>query len=320
MSKSAPRPVVSALRNTGWWVLNAEREMQPERTLVVIGLARSGTSMVAGALHKLGVPMGPKENVVYEDVALAKALESRDDAAARRLIAERNAAYPVWGIKRPGLLPQLERIEGELRNPEYIVTFRDLFAIANRNRLSVFSEVLANMEESLKQYQQVLRFLSRCQRRVLLLSYEKAMARPLFFVAALARFAGIDDEEAKKSARAFVRLDPPDYLVSAREVHVRGVLERADAQRVCGWAFRRGEAMPVDVMIRLNGRRVARVAADQPHAAIADQPHAACGFVWTPPARYRIGPGDVVTASVVGERQDLGHSPLVVAALKKGNQ
>ncbi|MDQ3797346.1 MAG: hypothetical protein M3294_07255, partial [Pseudomonadota bacterium] len=73
----APDPL-DALINLGF------HELRPstgpvEKTVIVLGVARGGTSMVAGALSKLGVYMGDAiTGVVFEDLTLSRAVERRD--------------------------------------------------------------------------------------------------------------------------------------------------------------------------------------------------------------------------------------------------
>ena len=44
--------------NTGAVILNGDCSAMPYKTVIVFGVARGGTSMVAGTLSKLGVFMG----------------------------------------------------------------------------------------------------------------------------------------------------------------------------------------------------------------------------------------------------------------------
>ena len=74
------------------------------RTLILTGLARSGTSMLAQAVRAAGIPIGATaNNVVREDTEIAAALDVGDFAKLDALVAARDAAHQVWGFKRPNL-------------------------------------------------------------------------------------------------------------------------------------------------------------------------------------------------------------------------
>ena len=305
----------SALVNTGVQTLNlAAAETMADRTLIVLGVARSGTTMVAGALHQLGVDMmaGQRPNPVYEDVELGEAMEARDARLLSRLIAARNARAPVWGWKRPSALAHIARLERQFRNPHYVVVFRDLLAIANRNRISVRADLLENLDETLAQYRALLGFVRRTQRPLLLVSYEKAMTDRDGFLDALVDYIGGCDAQARERAGDFIRINSPAYLLSARNWRIRGELSSIEADRVMGWAFAPGSKEPVVVRLLINGRLFGTQVAELPRPLLKERRmHATghCGFNFRLPKNKQLGPGDEVSVRVVGEVEDLRFSP-----------
>ncbi|HEY0184098.1 MAG TPA: hypothetical protein VGC09_14920, partial [Rhodopila sp.] len=110
------------------------------RTLIVTGLHRSGTSLVASILRQVGIFMGAEINdIVHEDEAIARVLIARDRDALSRLIAERNASYGTWGFKFPMLGEALDADEIALfSDPHVIVPFRDPVSVAVRTSLSEY--------------------------------------------------------------------------------------------------------------------------------------------------------------------------------------
>ena len=81
-------------------VLNPPRRIPVRRTLVVLGVERGGTSMVAGVLRALGVPMGDRAGLNHEDPAFLK----DDPDKLRRAIRTRNKQHDMWGFKVPKAL------------------------------------------------------------------------------------------------------------------------------------------------------------------------------------------------------------------------
>jgi len=305
-----------ALYNRGCWVMRPARDVE-EKTLVVLGAARGGTSMIAGALHRLGVPMAERTGVVYEDVPLSEAVEKGDLEALERLIAERNARHPVWGWKRPSSLRFRERWIGRFRNPHYVAVFRDLFAIANRNRLSMQSEVLQNMRHSQEHFGLLLDFLQADAAPVLLVSYEKAMAHPEHFVGALREFVGTGDAAQVQAALRSIEADSATYLKTSRIAGALGVLDKIQADRVAGWAlFRDAPHKPVQVKITVNGEREYTVTANRLRPDLKTKglhPTGERGFALRLAGAERLRPGDEVAARVVGDIVDLRNSPRVFA-------
>ena len=132
--------------------MNAE-----QKTVVVLGSARSGTSVTTGVLETLGVDMGPpswptdwnpKGNFEDEDFAkLHKAilnaaaegktyfdppapeqiLAQRDKFAAsiQKLLRAKSDGKPLWGWKHPDTILMSELYLPYLVNPHFVLVFRN---------------------------------------------------------------------------------------------------------------------------------------------------------------------------------------------------
>jgi len=312
-TQAPPELDLSKLDNTGFLRINWPGPPPAERTLIVLGVARSGTTMVSGALHHLGIDMGMggKPNTVYEDVALSEAVEGKDTNRLKSLIAQKNAERKVWGWKRPSAYEHIERVKRQFRNPEFLVIFRDVFAIANRNRISVRSDLLANMAHTVEQYRQLMAIISKSNERMALISYEKAMLNPGRFVGQLAAYAGVSDQKHIRAARRFVRETPADYLMTSRTWGGYGFLDRAEASFVSGWAMMRGTTEPVSIDVWINDQHAGTVLANQYRKDLAQKAHPTgeCGFRLVLPDDRRLKEGDVVRVRIKGEVKDINNSP-----------
>src|SRR5690606_39609224 len=133
-----------ALVNKGITIVGVHKsETKP---ITVIGTARGGTSMIAGVLTKLGVFMGDRAlPPVFEDMKLSEAMESKDLKKAQRIVAKYNEKHAKWGWKRPSSIEYLDEVDNVLLSPAYIFVFKDVFSIAQRNSISMLSEVLPGM-------------------------------------------------------------------------------------------------------------------------------------------------------------------------------
>lgn len=140
------------------------------RQVVVPGMHRSGTSMVAGVLHRLSVFMGERmlgsdmSNPTghYEDLeflAINKAIlhaaggswrhppshevimsVTRYDQQMVDLVARRDAEHELWGWKDPRTCLTLDKWAPLLSKPTYFVCHRRphavMFSLMQRNRMS----------------------------------------------------------------------------------------------------------------------------------------------------------------------------------------
>lgn len=301
------------LKNDGILVLNAPSVPCREKTVVVLGAARGGTTMVASVLRSLGVFMGERLGPVLEDVALSRIVEARDADGLKRIVEDRNGKYPVWGWKRPAALEYSDVWNGCLRNLHVIAVFRDPFAIANRNRISMLSDVFHDMERSLRYFHKLADFLKTRDCPQLLCSYEKALASPENFVRAVDEFLGLNAGPLRAGAALQIRTAPKEYLESSRITHSLGHLDVANEQVCAGWAFYREQPDRIArVQIYVNGNPAGIVEARLPRPDLKQgEVHSSglCGFRmrWAPGSAPRIG--DVVEARVEGEPHMLNGSP-----------
>lgn len=304
---------LDVLKNKGILALNRSDPPSVEKTIIVLGAARGGTSMVAAVLQALGVHMGEKLGPVLEDVALSEAVEARDMVRLEEIVARRNAEHAVWGWKRPSAVEYAEVWWERFRNPHLIAVFRDPFAIANRNRISMLSDVFQNMEHSVQHLGAMVRLLRRHTGPMLLCSYEKALVYPETFVDAVAEFVGISDAGRRADALHCIDLEPRRYLETSRITHAKGYLGTATQQGCSGWAFYpKLPGRVARVRILLNGHLVDTVEARLPRPDLKAKglhPTGLCGFRLTWPDGVTPRADDRVEAWVEGDVAALPGSP-----------
>jgi hypothetical protein len=234
------------------------------RTLIVTGLYRSGTSLVASILRDAGIFMGRQINdAVFEDEEMGVTLRSGDAGALRRLIDERNATHGTWGFKLPELHTHLRPDQLALfDNAHLIVTFRDIAAIAVRNSLSEYQDAMTALRDAGSQQAALSTFIGSASAPGLLLSYEKALIFPEDFVDALLRFCGLPSDAALR-ARLISRVEPnrKDYLSRARRIY-RGRIDGVAHGCVFGWCQRIGSNDPVRLELFIDDQRITAFLAD----------------------------------------------------------
>lgn len=312
-----PRPRLRDFVNTGCTILNDDPDGTPrpaQRTFVVLGAARGGTSMLAGVVHHLGVPMGRNLSAVYEDVEVCNPMEAGDRAAVQAIVLARNQAHDLWGFKRPAALGYLHKYQSELRNPELLVVFRDPFAIAQRNHLSIDREILPGLRDASLLNAQLIELVASTRLRTLLVSYEKALLDPPTLVGSVAAFIGVKESELLRRAERSIRPGNGKYLEQSRHRRGLGRLDKLKGREVHGWATMHGVEGPAQVEIRVNRKLLTTVTASLPRPDPRKRIHGSVdwGFVARLPDKVALKPGDEVSARVVGDVKNLRNSPLVV--------
>jgi LPS sulfotransferase NodH len=230
-----------------------------EKTLLITGLARSGTSMLAALLQAAGVWLG---NYVYEpiheDAEITQMLRARDFYRLDALIERQNAKTPVWGFKMPDLHQYLQHDElGRFRNPHLLVIFRDPVAVAVRNALSEQVDGTEAIIEAASAMHSLAQFVRASGLPFLFLSYEKAIVFPRAFIDNVLNYCGIAADEAKRAELTrHVEPNRTQYVLTANRAfqgHVEGVLNG----KLYGWARHVGSLQPVLLDLLIDGKPAA---------------------------------------------------------------
>ncbi len=202
--------MLDQLQNSGIAVLN-DAPIGRHATIIIVGVPRSGTTMVAKTLGALGVYLGADlDEAIQEDLRLAKAIE--DSPADISLVIEAyNSAHDVWAFKRPTAYQTLDA--SWFRNPRFIIPFRDPVAIAKREEISMVFDFRDQLRRAALWSIDLADFTLRQTAPLMLVSYEKALLKPERFVDELAQFSGADASEAmRRAASIVVKPSPADYV------------------------------------------------------------------------------------------------------------
>lgn len=186
MDKSAKTKVASLTLNADGESLEAS-----ERTYVIFGLPRGGTTMVAGVARMCGLFIGEDLPVNAEDPKFNPLTLAKKGGGAirnmRATVEMRNAEYPIWGWKYPAAAKYLPKLAKSLRNPCLILVFRDPVAIQLRN-FAKGHDVLRIINSAQKAQRRNWNIVKRFGMPALLVSYEKAVAEPEIFIEQICEF------------------------------------------------------------------------------------------------------------------------------------
>ena len=305
----------ASLVNHGFIVKRKSTGVKGNRNVVVVGCARGGTSIVGGILYHLGLPMPGAKDPVYEDLSLSLAVESQNEAQMRKIIADYDQRFGDWGWKRPSAIDHLDLVDRTLTNPVYIFIFRDVFSIANRNRISMAVDVTASMERALNEYSKATGFIANNDIECLMCSAEKIKQYPEVFVKAVAEFLGRDVSEAQlEAATNFVQPEPEHYIEASRINRGEGQIGGIRNGVLFGWAAWAYRQEMVSVEIYLNDESLGFVDATEyrDHSKNSkNRMNGYCGYSFDLKP-YGIKAGDLISAKIQGEVKFLRGSKHVV--------
>lgn len=193
-------------------VLNQVDEPAAQRTYVMFGTRRGGTSLVAGVVRALGVDLGPVGRRTNNEDA---DFQNRPTGHMRAAIARRNSELDVWGWKFPGAGTYLPELLASLRNPFFIVMFRDPVAAAlSQARLD--REVIrrpppVSLQESNANMNTNTSLVLASGHPCLLISNEKAREEPSALIDEIADFLFVPRPGDDTRARILEYVSPGVY-------------------------------------------------------------------------------------------------------------
>jgi len=301
----------NTLINNGVVVIG-NADLAKTNATVVVGTARGGTSMVAGAMVKLGINMGDQAtSPVFEDIKLSESFEQNNLADALSIVQEYSKAHKQWGWKRPSSIDLLSEVEQVFGTPRYIFIYKDILSIANRNSISMLADLLPGMHQALAQYAKTLDFLRSRPCYAMMISYEKVMNNPSNFINELIHFLNIEPTgDQVQGALDFIVPNPAGYLDASRITKADGRLDGFSGRKVYGWARLVHSKKHATVEIYINDIRIGLVDANVPRQDLLDIYGENCAFEYEIPLELSVFDGDVIRARVSNEVCDLENSRL----------
>ena len=171
-----------------------ESRSSQQKTFVVGGVSRGGTTSVAAILNDLGVFLGSELEHNLEDFDFHVPVEQLPG-----VIEDRNQAHDVWGWKHPDVTFYLDHVIGHLANPRLILVTRDTTSVAisqfNRNELDPEKA----MQDSILALERNLLTCMRLRIPTLIVGYEKLLLSPGVGVAEIAEFIGVEVTTAQQN-------------------------------------------------------------------------------------------------------------------------
>lgn len=173
------------------------------KEIICLGTPRSGTSLIAGILHLLGVDMGTRlKDNKFEDLdILFQPLEKKI-----KTIQQNTCIKNLWGFKDPWIGKYFRIIKPYLKNPYYIYIKRNM-------KDTVESDLRRNKKITDKNYPefrntQLLKLIDMNLKeddKVLNLDFEDAFVNPNEFIDKIIEFTNIEtSKETRNNIQKFI--------------------------------------------------------------------------------------------------------------------
>lgn len=202
-------------------------EMAP--AIIIVGVARGGTSMVAGICAHLGIPMG-KRPPRYENPYLQWAVMHDRWDVVEQLIRTIELDDAIWGWKLPLLVDHLPKVAALVPQARFIFVTKEVTSGARRRAEAPDSKRFAKLvRRTAQRYVTIARFAEHTPHPTLFVSYEEAMRDLSGTIEAIAAYCGPPKPDTRPIIDA-VRSDHASYRAST--YFPRGETSESEARLV----------------------------------------------------------------------------------------
>lgn len=217
--------------------LNSSPSLTDEKTVLVFGCGRGGTSAVSGGLRLLGVNMPNAHPLKHEWSPVCFLNGQIDRHATRENILCLNNQYSVWGWKAPKDIFYIDQYLSMIRNPHIVIVFRNILDVLNSNASHEKIDFVASAIDTSDVYTEICRLITFTCFPVALINYEKMLVNSFQTFKALNQWLNLKDgDDSISKAENFTKVEPgrynaiqgsPDnFIIDAKEL----ALDQAQAQ------------------------------------------------------------------------------------------
>jgi hypothetical protein len=175
-------------------VLNKDKVLNP-KSIAICGTTRGGTSFAASVFARVGVPFAREgERHVskrYENRALRQAFQAGNEIELRQLASDFSSQHDVWAWKLPELQQDLGLVARCLPNLHLVFILKEPLSVAARKSHVRGEDVVTLLQRVLRTYTHLANFAAETKLPLLMISYDRALARLDRFIPEVAEFAGV---------------------------------------------------------------------------------------------------------------------------------
>ena len=158
--------------------LNPPNSSVREKTVVIFGVGRGGTSAISGICRILGVMMPGAHPLKHEWSPFSYVGEEVEPTRTRDNIRRLNDHYQMWGWKSPRDIFSFPRFEPMLRNPHVIIVFRNMLDVMSSSSKWDGIDFGSNAIDFGDAFKEICRFITLSRSPIALINYERLCADP----------------------------------------------------------------------------------------------------------------------------------------------
>ncbi len=184
------------------------RDLGEVRTVIVLGVGRGGTSLIAGCLRALGICMGSSPHPLkHEWSPMIYGPDGKIDLpSTHRVVQEMDAVQEKWGWKSPRDVFQLEQLLPLLRDPGFVFVTRDLLEASLSGMEYQDVPLPISLDETALVYRAITTRLRYWPWPALTVAFAEALRHPRELMDLLCSFMSIDPTPAaREQAVSFVQ-------------------------------------------------------------------------------------------------------------------
>ncbi|MBB6103049.1 hypothetical protein F4827_002902 [Paraburkholderia bannensis] len=185
------------------------------KTIVVLGFARGGTSLISGMLREFGVFMGDNAHALKHEIDLFH--ENDSSQAIIHRVEDLDKQYKMWGWKSPRAVFFVDKLACYLSNPHFIIALRNPIAVCQSVGRHNKLPMAVTMRDIAPVFSAIAEFTSRCPYPLAFFNFDEVNESPRQLVEDLREFLGISDPDGKLAAKAtaFFHAEGGYHAVSA---------------------------------------------------------------------------------------------------------
>lgn len=312
------------LTGSGFIITNQNK--YAKKTIIVLGIARGGTSLAAGILHSLGIPMGNESSPpIFEDDFLTRAIRNKWKwGQTHEIIANYNSKFDVWGYKKPSVQNWIVRNYQKFRNPVFVFVMKDPLAISLRKTDLYGYDPKKEIKNILTQYEKIMDFLIKRNLCAFIFSYEKMLKNYLEIIPSLCDFLDVSNEKAQKAVD-FINHGSNSYnqfffnQIERKKNAIEGHLDLVDKNTIAGWAVNLSNPIePITVSVTLNDNLILSVKANDYRQDLFESgkhPTGYCGYTINLQDNDHIINGSIIRVFAGDSKTELSRSPWIFNAV-----
>jgi spore maturation protein CgeB len=200
--------------------LNRASSPTLERTILVFGCGRGGTSAMSGALRLMGVNMPNAHPLKHEWSPICFSEQQIDRETTQNNITIFDRQYPIWGWKAPKDVFYFDQYVSMLRNPHIVIVFRNIYDVINSSHKHEKLDFGATAIDISDVYRELCHLITFTCLPIALVHYDKMLQDPMGVLAKIDSWLNLRcSNDMLSAASKFTQVENGMYRPISENTH-----------------------------------------------------------------------------------------------------